>query len=446
VSIDLLKVAQKSKDLAIQQQLAADDYLAAQQYLGATLPGSAASSKSTAHISVQKVAAKNAANMVLGRLTCVVDDDRAKVDAVRDQLRTAFGDDVDKDLLAAFKDLELMGAKTQGEFAEAKSRIDAGIAAVDSALDHSALPPLKESVEAARKGFMCGVHKSLVHDYKQLKKAIVDTQRSTAVVPAEAAPLAPAPPLHSIMLSLVEDATLDAAPSNSIYEAKGGVRGALCGPSSAFVGQLSSLAMTKKALKDMTNHLKTNMTGTLYIHSEPPKLRKVVGILKKAFDPMLFQRFPLPSADWSPHVHEPAWFGFKASSVTVSLGHMALTDVRVVVSGVLAVGGLPLDKIPGDSVKDKRKQLTMMTIDVLKELLHKHGFVCRLDSTKALVCPSGFMCIYAPLEECCGLRWTTSGDEADSLRVRTSLYELLVSFPELKNPSQHHQQLLDCLD
>ena len=194
--------------------------------------------------------------------------------------------------------------------------------------------------------------------------------------------------------------------SMSLFEAKAGVRATLVAPKIEFGGQLLAFGPSKKAIKEILVHLKTNPSGVLHMHQEPTKLRKCKTLMFKAFDAMLMQKFPVPLTEWAQHVHEPVWFGTKSNTVNISIGHMALTEVRFIVQGSMIVAGLPLDKCSGETIKDKRKNLMMSTIDEIGPLITSHGFCVTLDTTKAIVLPSGFLIMYAPITDSIGLRWT----------------------------------------
>ena len=86
------------------------------------------------------------------------------------------------------------------------------------------------------------------------------------------------------------------------------------------------------------------------------------------------------------------------------------------------------------------------TVDVLTELAVASGFLVEIVQNKTYVVPSGFARVFVTVGGMMGLRWNIASDEADTARVKTAVREMLLSFPELKQPSHGYVQFLDFIE
>ena len=122
------------------------------------------------------------------------------------------------------------------------------------------------------------------------------------------------------------------------------------------------------------------------------------------------------------------------TSLTVGFPHFASMEVRVLIEGSEVIVGIPVSKIPGDLLRDKRNFLLKQAIDDIQRLVEDGGFIAVHDHTKPLLLPTGFVYIYAS-RGYAGLRWSCSSDEGDTTRNMMNLEMLLESFPELRKES-----------
>ena len=67
------------------------------------------------------------------------------------------------------------------------------------------------------------------------------------------------------------------------------------------------------------------------------------------------------------------------------------------------------------------------------------------DGTALALLPSGWMYISVYTADTIGLRWTSNADTTDSARVRTSLGDLLSSFPSLQRATTGLKQFHEFL-
>ena len=118
----------------------------------------------------------------------------------------------------------------------------------------------------------------------------------------------------------------------------------------------------------------------------------------------------------------------------------------MIASGGLVILGVQSAAVPGDSIKAKRQSLYESNADQLLQLVESRGFIAEVLADHLVLIPSGFVVMMlCPSEEATGVRWQTSADEADRLRVCSQLTEMLSDFPETKSSATGYTQLLDFL-
>ena len=142
-------------------------------------------------------------------------------------------------------------------------------------------------------------------------------------------------------------------------------------------------------------------------------------------------------------VSTPATTGYTDKFVNVGYAPFCLPEVIVTLVGSLVVAGLPLDAIPGEDLKAKRKNLGQATIDQLKQYLTNGGWMVRLKDVGVLVVPTGFLLLKAAETATTCLRWSFCGDERDLYRTGVALEALLAAYPEMKNPHLGYQQFME---
>ena len=216
------------------------------------------------------------------------------------------------------------------------------------------------------------------------------------------------------------------------------------------VSDIIKLPFVKKGRKDIAAYMKNHQQplGILKIN-EVAKVRKIQKPLKQSFDAALFTTNILPkNADWADMVCQPQLFGTSSCFLHVGFAHFASMECCLLFEGTETIVGIPLEAVPGSSVKEKRKHLYMSTVDTVRGMVERDGFVVNHDYSSLLVVPTGYLLIVASTGAvgAVGLRWSISSDDADSERVKMSLSNLLSSFPEMKNPSTGLGQWLAYLD
>ena len=123
----------------------------------------------------------------------------------------------------------------------------------------------------------------------------------------------------------------------------------------------------------------------------------------------------------------------------VNLSHMACMEARMLTQGKELIIGLPVSKIPGADLREKRACLMSVTFTILDALVEDGGFALLHDCTQAAVRPSGFMFITYATELTFMLRWSMSSDQLDTNRVKAILPDMILGFAELRSPSMGYQ-------
>ena len=305
----------------------------------------------------------------------------------------------------------------------------------------------KTDADHVLKGLSKGPCKKYRLSFTQFNKVLKSIDRDKTLADAAAAnveqPLV-VPPFDAIMYALAAEGNINV--SASFFEAKSGLRGALVAPLAGThaIQVIEKFVNTKKAMRDLASHLKSNQTRVLPITDVPAK-RKLLKELRKSFDVSLFSQLVLPQQDWTPLVYDPQYFASTVGWVQVGYTHMCCCECRVMLKGDEVIMCFSPESIAGITIKDKRKNIFAMTIDDVKRALNRGGFLIAHDSTNIAVLPSGY--IYVTCSSVSrGLRWSFSSDEADTQRVKMDLTLLIQCCPEFGNSSTGYSQLLAWLN
>mmetsp|Transcript_91675 Transcript_91675/g.238956 ORF Transcript_91675/g.238956 Transcript_91675/m.238956 type:complete len:766 (-) Transcript_91675:142-2439(-) len=238
--------------------------------------------------------------------------------------------------------------------------------------------------------------------------------------------------------------------SNSIYEAKAGVKMASVAVASGKDPHeaLRTNAMIKRHIKDCESHMK--QTGqkwaakTMEDTGAPGK--RVRKIMKEGWDSMLLTTMVLPQLDWAKKLYAPQTLKYKAGFSNVLSTFNCCSEVSAVLSGRMVVVSMPISGIPGSTLKDKRHLLHMSPFDSLKQVYESTGGCCKVASKDdTLLIPSGHLVLKAALEESVAYSWAVAGDEADHQRVKSALEALMVSYPDMRAPAHGLSQFLEFL-
>ena len=256
----------------------------------------------------------------------------------------------------------------------------------------------------------------------------------------------PAPPEKShVFVSLFE--TFHVSRSNcstSVFEAKGGLRpaGLSIADESKF-GKVRDAPVVKKALKSVNAAIKGGQQAvTQNLEAGAGVLKKFEETLVTAVGSEVRSKMALPRADWSKHIFVPEVMGTNGAYSNVFFNKFGMMSAYLFLSGDVALLGIPLNKVHGQSFADKRAAVMRYTVDAFQEAAKEEngGWYVFFEDGVApdsndciLVVPSGFIVVCA-MRNAVMLRWPLVADQADTNRAGQSLRAMINSFPEYSAP------------
>ena len=145
------------------------------------------------------------------------------------------------------------------------------------------------------------------------------------------------------------------------------------------VASLDARDCIKEARQGIVQQLKSE-EAVIWMFSDKDEAR-IRKLLKRAFagQGSIFTRILIPlQGEWSSKVYATHAIGQRNGTATVVISHFGAMEARLLTSGSEIIAGVPLGKIPGDSVKDKRTFVFSATQGVLQELIKGSGWMCKL--------------------------------------------------------------------
>ena len=201
----------------------------------------------------------------------------------------------------------------------------------------------------------------------------------------------------------------------------------------------------KREFKNLADHLKTNVSG-LYNLTEVPKRKAIEKALKQAYDPNLFTQHVYPrNQAWTDLLTTPQLFAYNDKYTQVGPTFMGAMEAFATLDGDAIVAGVPYERIPGATLKDKRNLILNMPIDSVADAIKSGGFITKMDCSAVVVLPTGFIFLFAS-QGCRGLRWTLNSDAGDKERNIMMLKKILECYPELSNASRGYMQYQQYLE
>ena len=209
-----------------------------------------------------------------------------------------------------------------------------------------------------------------------------------------------------------------------------------------------SNTLIKKGIKDCQRNLKE--TGDNWactsINESVPVGKRMLTMMKKSFEPMYLTRLILPDTDWRGKVYGVRVQIHSKGFSNVMPTHMACAECRMILKGSSVIAGASISDIPGETMKEKRRALQVMTIDDIEAVLRRpSGWLIAARKGQSIIIPSGAMVMEASNEEVEFVKWAVSGDAHDSTRVKNALTNILAEHKELRAPSTGYSQFLEFL-
>ena len=426
-----MEVNQSSNQVTQRDRMEQDDMLAAQIYCS-SVAGRTPKAKSLVQ---QKVSTENSCNTCIGRADSLLSAAVQKFDVI-DTMCTQVS--------------STLPEETQTLLVELRTSVLASRHKVESAvaLKKTSLAGKKAEIARATE-IQTLIHfaKEAADEVKELAKSNIFKEYNTAVAgwKTELVQLQRGPSrgaasdVNETVPDVVQHLTAFCSGivdrRGSLYEAKAGIRGHVAKIPGALLVPLQKQATFKKAVKDLKKHVTTRdyRTSTLS-QKDDGKLYK---LLRTHMDAAAFQRFVIPkeSVMLDEKVCRLQWYAQRESSVICGMNTFAAMEGRLIMDGECHWIGIACDQVPGDSLRDKRAVILGMAEGDLKTLIETHGWSLSAAAGDIMIAPSGFVCCVVAETTVYGMRWTIAADDADALRCKTGLAEIMAAYPETKQPS-----------
>ena len=117
-------------------------------------------------------------------------------------------------------------------------------------------------------------------------------------------------------------------------------------------------------------------------------------------------------------------------------------ESRLLLQGSQLIGGIPFEKVPGETLKDKRSYVFSCDQKNLQDLFQDGGWLLKLAEASVAVIPSGFLIVCSSTGTV-GLRWSCCSDVAGTARVIDTLSALLAAYPEMRSSDIGYAEFLD---
>ena len=251
--------------------------------------------------------------------------------------------------------------------------------------------------------------------------------------------------LHTKMES-VHGVVKDHNVSSSLFEAKAGLRVAtisLTSLNDSMRQALLACAPIKKAFKELGNQLKSEETAVKSFGDNA--LVKIEKLLKKFLSAHdgIFTKVCIPKElEWGTKVYPVQAHAQRYGTCTASVLHFGAMESRLLLQGSQLIGGIPFEKVPGETLKDKRSYVFSCDQKSLQDLFQDGGWLLKLAEASVAVIPSGFLIVCSSTGTV-GLRWSCCGDVADTARVIDTLSALLAAYPEMRSSRIGYAEFLD---
>ena len=395
--------------------------------------------KVTAHITVQT-----------SKLETFMSGINDTMEEFREKIDTFFKDGLGETLNKALAELTTAKEDLVKAAKELKDYFQSQTLEVSKMTSVATMRGLRTATDKTAKEFSTGPQKKFLAVKNSFNRAMTSALKQMKIAQDSSSkrvkPPASLPPLHAVCRAYVDMNPEGHNKSTSLFEAKAGLRGAIVAPTNwESIELVKNLAKSKKAKKDLDNHLKVAKEGYQPILPDVPHIRKIIKELHKCFDASMFSKVVLPSADWADKVYAPAYVGAQEGAVCVLMPHMCCMEARILFSGEAIILGIPIGA-GGHGPKDLRKKIYASTVDDIKVLVESGGFcIVHKADDGCLLFPSGFLWVQVNLTASWGLKWSLSSDEQDCIRVRDCIQKAIDAWPELCNPSTGYVQFLEYL-
>ena len=260
------------------------------------------------------------------------------------------------------------------------------------------------------------------------------------------------PPLWTYLMDERDDETINC--TNSIYEAKAGVRAALMNVMDMVqYNQLAKQPVVIKATKAAVAALKAG--GQAYsqdIKGGKQVIQKLDRALVATVGPDARTRLVTPAgAHWAQKVWASEIIATNDNYTQANWAPFGLMSGYLMLTGACTIAGIKTERIPGNTFEEKRSSVLRMEKDELFQKIRDGGWMAKFDSAitsdghTTLIAPTGFFILIAA-NKCLMLRWSMSSDATDTARAKYTLKGMMDSFMELHDESSGYSGLATFLN
>ena len=180
---------------------------------------------------------------------------------------------------------------------------------------------------------------------------------------------------------------------------------------------------------------------------EEIKQKKLEKILRGILDVQVFTQYPLPpESAWARKIYDRQVFGCHQPWFTVGFTAHCHMELRLVTEGRMLYCGVATSHVGGDDIKEKRRTFLAMNSADLAERIRNHGWTHEILPGQALLVPTRFIVAsISTAHSTYGMRWATSADDSDKVRVVAGLKSLTKDYAELRTPAVGYVQLMEYL-
>jgi len=336
-------------------------------------------------------------------------------------------EDITKEIADKWKAAETYSQKWMSDLA------DLGVLVTSAGTD-AALKGIKGQIETLAKARDQGEIKAFVAYVKNFNLTSGSIARKGAKAPRaqRVATSQPEPPLFTVVMGTSQS---DYNMTESIYEAKGGLRGAfLCVNEYSDFKKVEDMPLYRKGCAKVAQAIKSGVSSCEQpLQGSKLTQKKFLDAMACAVGQELQTKQALPRASWAQNIYCPVVFGSGECYANVSFTPYGMMQCWLAMEGDLSIIGVPIDNVRGNTYKDKRDYLMSAQSTVMEQLRRDGGFQCTCRAGQGskdqciVVIPSGFVLIVAA-KKCRAITWPLSADAADTARAKKVMQGMLDSF------------------
>lgn len=376
---------------------------------------------------VEKTAAENAVKLGLTKMKEAVAAMRAETVEIQLQLKSTHLGEGETDLSGGPLQIsqELTTAVTNSFKIYDDFIKNEFVAWSDSLAETDSLPEVKQVVadmrartkaiksdpdSVAGKDMLTKTKRSVTNDLKKKSKDKSGMVAAGAIADRE--PLS-RPPLSGILAQLFLEKPAGSGFTASVYESIAGITAsrvvAKTDKSGASIfDAIRKNQFIKGVVKGCTGSMKER--GTFQMCStlkDIPKRKKIEGLLAKAIGTQMMAKMILPDEPWAQRIYQVEVYCATSEHVSIMPSNNCTMEGRLYLEGYDHVVGIRNEKIPGNTMAEKRHYLSNLAVDDLRKFItESNGWFMKMsaDDESGYLVPSGHVLLSAHCDSSI-LRW-----------------------------------------